>query len=142
MVEKNHEYGVIMEDNIYFTGPIEKTVEKYIEQLNTMYCDWDILFDSNWIRVNDNGENNMVEENILVYPKSNNPTNNYGGGSRLAQFYIVTNKCAKTLFENYIPFKNNPDHWMNELFRKLDIQCFWSEPSITHTFPHISTTQN
>jgi len=138
IVENNYDYGVIMEDNIFFCEDIPKTVEKYINQLNEMYPDWDIIFDTKWASYKDIEEHD-VKEGIFVYPKKNEITKYVHGGTRLAQFYIVNNKCAKKLYENYIPFNNAPDHWMNDLFRKLDIKSFWSEPSITDTFPHIST---
>ncbi len=138
IVENNYDYGIIMEDNQFFCGNIPETVEKYVIQLNEMYPDWDIIFDTKWARVQDINEVEVVD-NVYVYPKSNEITNYCHGGTRLAQFYIVTNKCAKKMYENYIPFNNAPDWWMNDLFRKLNINSFWSEPSISAVYPHIST---
>ena len=80
-----------------------------------------------------------VKQGVYVYPKSNYITNYCHGGTRLAQFYIVTNKCARKMYNDYIPFNNAPDWWMNDLFRKLNIKSFWSEPSISDVYPHIST---
>ena len=80
-----------------------------------------------------------VKDSIFVYPKSNEITKYCHGSTRLAQFYIINNKCAKKLYDNYIPFNNAPDWWMNDLFRKLNIKSFWSEPSISNIFPHVST---
>jgi GR25 family glycosyltransferase involved in LPS biosynthesis len=138
IVENNYEYGIIMEDNQFFCSNIPETVEKYINQLNEMYPDWDIIFDTKWKKVQVINEADIKDE-IYVYPKSNEITNYCHGGTRLAQFYIVTNKCAIKMYENYIPFNNAPDWWMNDLFRKLNIKSFWSEPSISDVFPHIST---
>lgn len=138
IVENNYDYGIIMEDNQFFCSNIPETVEKYVNQLNKMYPDWDIIFDTKWKKVQDINEVEVVD-NVYVYPKSNDITNYCHGGTRLAQFYIVTNKCAKILYENYIPFNNAPDWWMNDLFRKLNINAFWSEPSISNVFPHVST---
>jgi len=138
IVENNYDYGVIMEDNQFFCDNIPKTVGKYIEQLNEKYPDWDIIFDTKWKSYEDVHEEKVMKEKI-VYPKSNEITNYVHGGTRLAQFYILNNKCAKKLYENYIPFNNAPDWWMNDLFRKLSINSFWSEPSISDVFPHDST---
>lgn len=138
IVENNYEYGVIMEDNQFFCDNIPKTVEKYINQLNDIYPDWDVIFDTKWKNYKDVFENE-IRDNIYVYPKSNEITKYCHGGTRLAQFYILNKKCAKKLYENYIPFNNAPDWWMNDLFRKLDIKSFWSEPSISDVFPHEST---
>ena len=138
IVENNYDYGIIMEDNQFFCNNIPNTVEKYINQLNNLYSEWDILFDTKWKSYKDVDEEKVVDE-IYVYPKSNEITKYCHGSTRLAQFYIITNKCAKKLYENYIPFNNAPDWWMNDLFRKLNIHSFWSEPSISDVFPHIST---
>jgi hypothetical protein len=135
IVENGYEYSVIMEDNIYFKGDVSERVNKYIEQLNTHYPDWDIIFDSDWETYKE-GE---VTPDRLVYPK-NIEMNNYDfGGTRCAHFYLLTQKCAKKLYENYIPFNHAPDHWMNDLFRTLNIKSFWAEPSIVGLFPHEST---
>lgn len=138
MVENNYEYGVIMEDNQYFCGNIPNQIQKYIQQLNQYYPDWDIIFDTKWANYKNIEEEKFVE-GMYVYPKSNSITKFCHGGTRLAQFYVFNRKCAQKLFENYIPFNNSPDWWMNDLFRKLNIKSFWSEPSISDVFPHIST---
>lgn len=138
IVENNYDYGVIMEDNQFFCGDIPYHVKLYIEQLNSMYPDWDIVFDTKWCSYKNIEEHN-VKEDIYVYPKSNEIGKHCHGGTRLAQFYILTNKCAKILYENYIPFNNAPDWWMNDLFRKFNIKSFWTEPSISDVYPHIST---
>jgi hypothetical protein len=42
--------------------------------------------------------------------------------------------------ENYIPFNNSPDWWMNDLFRKLNIKSFWVEPTNVYVHHgHVST---
>lgn len=138
IVENNYDYGVIMEDNQFFSGNIPETIEKYIHQLNNLYPDWDILFDTKWKKYNDVHELETTED-ICVYPKSNEISAYCHGGTRLAEFYVVTNACAKKMLDHYIPFNNAPDWWMNDLFRKLGIKSFWSEPSISAVYPHTST---
>lgn len=141
IVENGYDYGVIMEDNQFFCDNIPQNVSKYIDQLNSLYPDWDVLFDTKWLSVMDAHEieTSKITENTFVYPKSNEITNYCHGGTRLAQFYIITNACAVKLINEYIPFNNAPDWWMNDLFRKLNIKSFWSEPSISDNYPHIST---
>ena len=73
IVENNYEYGVIMEDNQFFCDNIPKTVEKYIIQLNNLYPEWDIIFDTKWKNYKDVFENEL-KENKCVYPKSNEIT--------------------------------------------------------------------
>ena len=135
IIENNYDYGVIMEDNICFKNKIPELVKTYIKQLYENYKEWDILFDSYWT--------NYIEGNtkseLYVYPKTNEITQQCHGGTKGANFYLITNKCAKVLYENYIPFNNSPDWWMNELFRKLNIKSFWVEPSQIYRNEHNST---
>ncbi len=138
MIENNYEYSVIMEDNQFFCGNIPLTVGKYINQLNQLYPDWDIIFDTKWLKYQDINEGSVID-GVYVYPKSNEISKYCHGGTRLAQFYVITNKCVKKLYEHYLPFNNAPDWYMNDLFRKLNIKSFWSEPSISDVYPHVST---
>tara|TARA_B000000475_G_C16004727_1_gene450439 strand:- start:3039 stop:3746 length:708 start_codon:yes stop_codon:yes gene_type:complete len=138
IVDNNYDYGVIMEDNTYFTGPIPKLIKTYIKQLDEIYREWDIVFDRNW----KNYDEGPIKPNLFVYPKSNEIKPGCHGGTKAASFYLVTNKCAKLLIEHYIPFNNSPDWWMNDLFRKLNIKSFWIEPAMAHypnTYNHKST---
>ena len=123
-----------MEDNIYFTGSLPNLIETYIEQLNS-FEDWDILFDSDFLRYIEG----PIQDGWYVYPKTNEKTSQCGGSSRCAGCYLINNKCAKKLYENYIPFNCAPDWWMNHLFCKLNIKSFWVEPPIAYSRKHIST---
>jgi GR25 family glycosyltransferase involved in LPS biosynthesis len=136
IVENNYDYGVIMEDNIYFLNKkIPELVTTYIKQLDS-YGEWDILFDGPY----DIYDETQMKPGLLVYPKSNEFTPKLHGSTRSATFYLLTNSCAKKLYENYIPFNNAPDWWMNDLFRKLDIKSFWVEPSNVRVQDnHVST---
>ena len=134
IIDNNYDFGVIMEDNIYFTDNIPNLINKYIEQLNS-YGEWDILFDCDWT----NYREGPIKPNLLVYQKTNEITQQCHGGSKAASFYLITNKCAKILYENYIPFNNSPDWWMNDLFRKLNIKSFWVEPSVARSRKHVSS---
>jgi len=135
IINNNYDYGVIMEDNMIIDGNLPLTIDKYINELNLYHNDWDILFDNDWCKY----EEGKLEEGKFVYLKSNNITQKNHGGSRLAQFYLLNKKCAKKLYDNYIPFNNAPDWYMNDLFRELDIKSYWSEPSIIKKWEHIST---
>lgn len=136
MVECGYDYGVIMEDNMKFKkNHVPSRVERYINELNIYYPDWDILFD--------NSQGNYTESEVipgrLVYPKSNEIKGEWWGGTRCAVFYLLNQKCAKKLYENYLPFNQAPDWYMNDLFRKLNIKSFWAEPSNIDIWLHEST---
>lgn len=136
IVENKYEYAVIMEDNMqFFTGiNIPERLDIYIKQLNTMYTDWDILFDLNYGK-----SDHICIDGIYVYPKTNEMSALNHGGTRCAQFYLIRLKCAQKLYENYLPFNNAPDWWMNDLFRKLDIKSFWADPPAVDIWHHTST---
>jgi GR25 family glycosyltransferase involved in LPS biosynthesis len=136
IVENNQEYAVIMEDNMQFMKGINipERLNIYIDELNKNYPDWDVLFDLNY-GISDH----ITEPNKYVYPKNNAINNLNHGGTRCAQFYLIRNKCAKVLYENYLPFNNAPDWWMNDLFRKLNIQSFWADPPAVDVWSHCST---
>jgi GR25 family glycosyltransferase involved in LPS biosynthesis len=135
MVENGYSYGIIMEDNMYYTADIPETVNKYISQLNDLYPEWDIIFDSDYVDYYEG----KTRSDVYVYPKSNEISDRGHGGTRCAQFYILTQSCAKKLYANYLPFNNSPDWFMNDLFRKLDIHSFWAQPPFAKIAPHQST---
>lgn len=135
IVENGYEYGVIMEDSLHFSENIDERVNTYIKQLNEIYPGWDVIFDSSWKSYYEG----PTGGNVYVYPKSNAISDKGHGGTRCAHFYLLTQDCAKKLYDAYLPFNNAPDWHMNDLFRKLEIKCYWAEPSIAHVTPHEST---
>ena len=139
IVENQYEYGVIMEDNNYLVDDVPKMVDKYIKQLNDLYPDWDILFDNGWHEIPYKYTEQPLKDGQIVYPKSNEITHECHGGTKCAMFYLLNLKCAKVLYDNYLPFNNAPDWWMNDLFRKLNIKSHWAEPSNVHYWKHVST---
>lgn len=139
IVKNQYEYGVIMEDNMYLIDDVPKYINIYIDQLNKLYPDWDILFDCGWQQPHVKYIEQPIIEGQYVYPKTNEITNQCHGGTKCAQFYLLNLKCAKKLYENYIPFNNSPDWWMNDLFRKLNIKSFWAEPCNVGYWEHYST---
>tara|TARA_B100000035_G_scaffold293533_1_gene283045 strand:+ start:52 stop:693 length:642 start_codon:yes stop_codon:yes gene_type:complete len=138
IVENKYEYSVIMEDNIgEFLNNIPECLELYLKQLP---MDWDILFDTTWCSYKSINEENVIPDKV-VYKKTNEVTNYCHGGTRVAQFYFLNLKCAEKLYNNYLPFDNAPDWWMNTLFRKLNINSYWSEPAnVVVRKNHISST--
>jgi GR25 family glycosyltransferase involved in LPS biosynthesis len=144
IVENNIQYGVIIEDNVgKFKENIPDRLLKYIDQMDE---DWDIIFDSDWISYKHVNEQKVTKTNI-VYKKSNQRTLDKSGkiithgGTKSAQFYMVNLESAKKLKNAYLPFNHAPDMWMNELFRKLNINSYWAEPTFIETEKnHVSST--
>ena len=136
-----------MEDNVgRINGNIYKRIEQYHEELPD---DWDIVFESDqkYLNFDYTGEE-TVTSNKLIYKKNNEVTydkNGYillHGGSRSAQFYYLNYETAEKLYQNYLPFNHAPDMWMNDLFRKLNINSFWAEPTFITTEKNHKTSTN
>jgi GR25 family glycosyltransferase involved in LPS biosynthesis len=141
IVENNCDYGVIIEDNIFFTEDYPLNVPKYIEQATNTYGEWDIIFNhyDNYWGVYDY---TPIKPNLSIYPKSNDINYRCHGGTKSANCYLLTNACAKKLYDAYLPFYQAPDSHMNHKFRQLGIKSFWVEPSyVFFEENHVSTTQ-
>jgi hypothetical protein len=52
---------------------------------------------------------------------------------------MINRKGAKKLLDNYLPFNNAPDWWMNDVFRKVGIKSFWAIPNNVGVWHHVST---
>jgi GR25 family glycosyltransferase involved in LPS biosynthesis len=147
IVDNDIEYGVVIEDNVGTIGQnIYERIDSYMRELPK---DWDIVFESDQRILNYNYTNEgSVNNNKLLYKKNNDITYREDGsvilhgGSRSAQFYFLSNSCAKKLYEHYLPFNHAPDMWMNDLFRKLDIKSFWAEPTFIKTEVNHKTSTN
>lgn len=100
IVENNYEYAVIMEDNMVFKDEnVPTRMERCIRELNTYYQDWDIMFDYNYGTYT---EHHVTPER-LVYPKSNDLTDNDHGGTRCATFYLLNKKCAHvSIYQHWV----------------------------------------
>ena len=132
IVENSYPYGIIIEDNVgRFKENIPIRLDRYLKELDE---GWDIIYDSDWISYQNMNEEEVKPEKI-VYKKSNDIT--YGktgeiiahGGTKSAQFYMVNLDSAKKLYENFVPFNHAPDMWMNDVFRKVNINSYWAEPT-------------
>lgn len=135
MVKNNIDLGIIMEDNIEFrTNDFPKLINNYLQQLPE---NWDILYEGDTL--------NYIEgkkiEGKLVYKKSNEITNQCHGGTNAANCYILPLKTAKKFYEDFLPFDNVTDHYMNKLLRKYKLNSFWSVPPRVHRIRRKSTLQ-
>jgi len=136
IVEFGYDYGIIMEDNMAFKeNNVPTRIERYINELNKYYPDWDVLFDYS----QGNYTEGEVTPDRFVYPKSNEITDQGHGGTRCACFYMVNQKSARKLYENFLPFNHAPDWFMNDLFRRLNMKSFWVEPPNVDIWIHAST---
>ena len=147
IVKNQYPYAVIMEDNIgQIHGNIYERIGLYHKELPV---DWNIVFESDQKYLNfDYTREGEVLKDKLIYKKNNeisyddNGNILLHGGSRSAQFYYLKLETAMKLYENYLPFNHAPDMWMNDLFRKLNINSFWAEPTFITTEKNHKTSTN
>jgi GR25 family glycosyltransferase involved in LPS biosynthesis len=133
IVEKGHDYAIIMEDNIEFRGNVPNRIQKYI---NDLPDDWDCVFDSDFYGLS------YIESplrNTSVYKKSNEITQQCSGSSKGAHFILISKKGANLLYDNFLPFHECSDHHYNILFRKLNMNVYWAEPPNVHKINRPST---
>lgn len=135
IVENNIDIGVMMEDNIEFnTSNFPERLNKYLEQLPK---DWDILFESDTLKYIEK----KTRPDLLVYKKKNEVTSQCHGGTNAANCYIIPLKTAKLFHENFLPFHNVIDHYMNDLLRKYNLNSYWTVPPVVHRLRRKSTVQ-
>ena len=126
--------AVIMEDNIRFRKNVPITLQRYLQDLPT---DWGCVFDSDLSQLH--YIEGPVSPDKSVYLKSNEVTQQCGGGSRGANFIFLNLNAATRMYEKFLPFNKVSDHYYNELLRDLNIQSHWSEPPNVHKIPRPSS---
>jgi len=134
VVDRGFDYAVIMEDNIEFLENANERIQVYLKQLPG---DWDCLFDSDfnfWRYIE-----SPLEKNRFVYRKNVEKSEQCGGASKGAHFYMVSKKGARLLVDNFIPFCNASDHLFNNIFSQLNMNVFWADPPNVHKITRGST---
>lgn len=51
---------------------------------------------------------------------------------KCADSFLLTTKCAKKLYENFVPFCLPPDWMQTPIYLKNNMKIYWSEPALTH----------
>ena len=147
MIEKERPYAIIMEDDVNFKNNIQEMLRLYMEELDRDHEGWDILFDGD---INDNygegckyREERVVPERKIYHKSHENEIHKFpqgmGGSTRGANYYLLTLKAAKLIYERFLPFDNVVDHYYNGLFRKLNLNVYWSMPPFVHKMRREST---
>lgn len=139
IVKNKYPYAVIMEDNIVFKSNVKNIkpiLNECILQLNASNPNWDVVFDSDNLGYIES----FFIPGCIAHPKTNEVTSQCHGGTRYARFYLLTLACATKLYNNYLPIETVVDFWMNDLFRRLNIKSFWTEPAYTTLEPYHHST--
>jgi len=51
---------------------------------------------------------------------------------KCADSFLLTSKCAKLLYDNFVPFCLPPDWMQTPIYLKNNMKIYWSEPALTH----------
>jgi GR25 family glycosyltransferase involved in LPS biosynthesis len=124
IVEKQHPFAVIMEDNIEFRGNVPDALSRYLKDLPD---DWDCVFDSDYFGMKYDGQ---ITPATSVYKT---------GTSKGAHFMFLTLSAATKLYNNILPFHEGSDHMYNHLFQTLNMNVYWAEPPNVHKIQREST---
>lgn len=133
IAEQEHPLALILEDD---SVPSDKFLQKSNKYLKKLPEDFDLLYISP-------GKGNFHiplykrRPFKYIYRKEPHQTNWGGhGGSRYADAYFVSNKCAKLMykeFEDADKISLTIDWWKNNIIKKNNLNVYWAEPTIVDT---------
>ena len=140
----DHEYALILEDDVILSADFETKLNNYVSQLPPR---WDLCFIGNGCDLH------VPDSIISKHPPGTNifRRSNYNkewggeGASRCADSYLVSRKCAYKILE-YLDKPDyrisvEQDHLLNEISRYKLLTSYWAEPTIVEqgsmngTFP-------
>ena len=130
MLSEGTEGAIVFEDDVILCDNFMEILNKYLTQLPE---DFDMLFLGNGCNLHI--EKDKILPDKFVYEKGLYPTSWGGdGASRCSDSYIISNKCAKTLF-GYVKKLTRPislpiDWWLNQAARDNKLKMYWAEPTI------------
>lgn len=119
IIYNDTDINLVFEDDAVLKENFYNNLNDYISQLP---IDWDIGFFGDCVNLS----HTDLTDNINVYkiPRS-----------RGTCFYVINKKCAYklyNLFNKDTQINQAVDHWLNYAIHKLNLNCFWSEPTLVH----------
>ena len=147
IVHNKREYAIIMEDDVNFRDYIQPRINNYLDELNTYYPNWNVLFDGDintYYGKAGEYDEDIVFEYKKIYPKTTKDRSMEGklhGATRGANYYLINFKTAKLLSDNFLLFDRVIDHYYNKMFREFNLNIYWAIPSFVHKFRRQSTAK-
>jgi len=130
VIAEHYEHALIMEDDVILCEGFATKLNTYISQLPECY---DMLF------IGDGCDLHIQKDRLIqgqyIYEKCLEPTSWGGlGATRCTDSYIVSKKCAKTLYDYICNLKYQIDlpidWWLNVAARDNQLKVYWAEPTI------------
>ena len=123
IVENNHEYALILEDDAMLTDKFYSRLQKYIRD---MPKDWEVLYI---------GEGNVsVPKNIInKYKGFVNIFRKPSDGFKFTDFYVIKNNACKQIcqdFNNKHRINIAVDHYLHSIINSHNLKTFIGEPKL------------
>jgi GR25 family glycosyltransferase involved in LPS biosynthesis len=127
---KNHEMALIFEDDVMLDKDFTSELNKFMEQLPPTF---DFFFIGNGSNLH--MESDKIVPGKYVYWKCVEQTDWGGfGATRATDSYVISKKGAEKLckyVDSLTGLIPKPlDHWLNDVFRDINAEVYWSEPNI------------
>ena len=125
-------YNLILEDDVILCEDFCIRLEKALTELPPHF---DMLFIGDGYGVHIPSK--YIKPNKNIYEKSREPTEWGGnGGTRCTDSVLISKICCKRIVMVFEQSKQKSinlaiDWWINEVIRKLKLEIFWMEPTIT-----------
>lgn len=138
LISENHDYALILEDDVFLCSDFKKRLNDYIKQLPD---DWDMFFIGDGCNLHIPDEYLKNDTNVYLkgnqdkeFPRSISQLQGGKGATRCLDAYLVKNSAAKKIveaFEKVENIRNTPcDWWMNNIIRHYNFKVYWCEPTI------------
>jgi GR25 family glycosyltransferase involved in LPS biosynthesis len=110
---------IVLEDDAVLVDNFKQKVEYYIDTINNINADWDILFTGECCNLH------AVKHTEQIFHKLP-----YSRGT--CMYILNKGVCAKlnSIFENEQLITKPIDHWFNDMILKYNLNSYWSEPTL------------
>ena len=121
-----YDYALILEDDFILADNFTEQLNKFITELPD---DWDMCFIGSCLDIHINSDIINANPNKHVFKVDSSKAS-----TRCVHAYMVTKKCAKKVLNkinkpDYI-IKEEIDHLLNTIITELNLNIYWTEPSI------------
>ena len=131
IVNSQHKYNLIFEDDVILDNDFNEKLEKGLEQLP---ADYDMLSIGSCCNLHIT--RSQIKSGKLIYNKGKEQASRgETGATRCTDSYLVSQKCAKKIIRYISNLKEREirlpvDHWLNKVIIDLQLEIYWMEPTI------------
>jgi tetratricopeptide (TPR) repeat protein len=131
IVERGLPLSLVLEDDVILKDDFKEQVSSYIEQVNEN--EWDLLSIGAGLFGECALDCQKRRKGSNVYRKSRSPSVpnhilGYNNLFRSLDAYVVTEDCAKKLYQEMLPMAFPMDCMLNYVLNSQNMKVYWSEP--------------